>query len=160
MWLLILVAQTLVVDLPRSVELGKDAVEITLIEPSDAEARQRLSSIAADPAENLVLHLRGVEADEEPGASWEIYVASSDEADCDNVPALAGILSLYGAPPSAAFVFPLDAAIDASKPVGLKVIFRPTSGLVVEGEPIPPTIRASVRIGSIGLETEDGVAFR
>jgi hypothetical protein len=160
MWPLILLAPLLAVDLPRPLELGQDAVEVTLIEPGDADARRRVSAIASDPEENLVLRLRGVEADEDPGASWEIYVASSDEADGDNVPALAGILSLYGAPPSAAFVFPLDTAVVTGKPVGLKVIFRPTSGIVVDGEPVPPTVRTSVRIGSIRLETEEGAAIR
>jgi len=160
MWPFIVMAQILVVDLPRPLELGQDAVEITLIAPCDADARRRVSTIAADPEENLVLRLRSVEADEEQDVSWEVYVASSDKADCDNVPALAGILSLYGAPPSAEFVFPLDAAVVAGEPVGLKVIFKPISGLVVDGEPVPPTVRTSVRIGGISLETEGAVAIR
>ena len=154
MWPLIVMAQILVVDVPRPIELGQDAAEITLVAADDADVRRRVSTIAADPAENLVLRLRSVEADEVPEVSWEIYVASSDKADRDNVPALAGILSLYGAPPSAEFAFPLDAAVVAGEPVGLKVIFRPISGLVVNGEPVPPTVRSTVRIGGISLETE------
>ncbi len=160
MWSLIVTLQILAVDLPRPLELGQDAAEITLIAPGDADARRRVTTIAADPAENLVLHLHNVEADEEPEVSWEVYVASSDKADCDNVPALAGILSLYGAPPSAEFVFPLDSAVVAGEPVGLKVIFRPISGLVVDGEAVPPTVRTSVWIGGISLETEGAVAVR
>lgn len=160
MWPLILAAQILAAELPHPLELGQDAVEITLIAPGDTDVRRRVGIIAADPAENLVLHLRSVEADEDPEASWEVYVASSDAADRDNVPALAGILSLYGAPPSAEFVFPLDAAVIAGEPVGLKVIFRPISGVVVDGEPVPPTVRTPVRIGSISLKTEGAVADR
>jgi hypothetical protein len=149
-----MLAQVLVADLSRPLELGQDEAEITLVAPDDAEGRRRVEAIAADPRENLVLRLRDVEADEEPGVSWEVYVASSDETDRDNVPALAGILSLYGAPPDAEFVVPLDAALLAGEPVGLRIIFRPTSGLVVDGEAVPPTVRTEVRIGGIGLETE------
>lgn len=160
MWPLIVAVQILAVDLPHPLELGQDAVEITLIASDDVDLGRRVNSIAADPKQNLVLHLRSVEADEKPEVSWEVYVASSDKADCDNVPALAGILSLYGAPPNAEFVFPLDPAVVAGEPVGLKVIFRPTSGLVVDGEPVPPTVRTSVRIGGISIETEEAVAIR
>ncbi len=158
MWPLIAMAQILAVDLPRPLELGQDAAEITLIAPGDTEVRRRVSTIVADPAENLVLQLHSVEADEEPKVSWEVYVASSDEADCGNAPALAGLLSLYGMPRGADFVFPLDSAIVAGEPVGLKVIFRPISGLEVDGEPVPPTFRATVWIGGISLASEAAAA--
>lgn len=151
---LVMMLQILAVDLPHPLELGQDATEITLIAPADAGLLRRLITVAGDPSENLVLRLHRVEADEVPKVSWEVYVASSDPLDCDNVPELAGILSLYGALPGAAFVLPLDAALLATQPIGLKVIFRPTSGLIVDGEPVPPNVRTTVRIGDISLETE------
>lgn len=160
MWTLIVAVQILAVDLPRPLELGQDSSEITLIAAGDADMSRRVSTIATDPAENLVLLLHNVEADEKPEVSWEVYVASSDKMDCDNVPALAGILSLYGALPSAEFVFPLDSAVVAGKPVGLKIIFRPISGLEVDGDPVSPTVRTSVRIGAISLESEGAAADR
>ncbi len=161
MWpLLIVMAQILVVDLPRPLELGQDAAEITLIAPGDTVLRQQVGTIAADPEENLVLHLHSVEADKEPEVSWEVYVASSDEADSDNAPALVGLLSLFGVPSSAEFVFPLDVAFIASEPVGLKIVFRPISGLEVDGEPVPPIVSGPVRIGGISLETEAAAAIR
>lgn len=160
MWPLIVMAQILVVDLPHPLELGQDATEIMLIAPGDTVLSRQVRTIAADPAENLVLHLHSVEADKEPEVSWEVYVASSDEADSDNVPALVGILSLFGAPPSAEFLFPLDAAVIAGNPVGLKVVFRPISGIEVDGKPVPPIVRSPVRIGGISLETEGAASIR
>ena len=160
MWPLIVMAQILVADLPRPLELGQGAAEITLIAPGDTILRRQVRTIAADPAENLVLHLHSVEADKELEVSWEVYVASSDEADSNNVPALVGILSLFGAPPSAEFVFPLDAAVIAGEPVGLKIVFRPISGLEVDRKLIPPIVNSPVRIGGISLETEGAAAIR
>ena len=153
MWLFIVMVQLLAVDLASPLELGQEEAEITLIAPDDADARRRVSAIAADPRQNLVLRLSNVEADERPQVSWKVFVASSGEEDRDDVPVLAGILSLYGMPPGAEFVFPLDPAV-AADPAGLKVIFRPTSGLEVDGETVPPTVRTSVRIGAISLEAE------
>lgn len=154
MWYLILAVEILAIDLLRPLELGSEAVEITLISPDDDNLRRQVSAIAADPDENLVLRLRSVETGAESQVSWEVYVASSDNADCDNIPALAGILSSYGAQPIAEFVFPLDSPVVVGEPVGLKVIFKPISGLVLDGKPIPPTVQTSVRIGAISLETE------
>jgi hypothetical protein len=157
---LIVGVRILTVDLPLPVELGQDAAAVTLIGPNDADGLRRMSTIVADPAENLVLRLQGVEADQAPGVSWEVYVASSEETDCDNVPALVGILSFYGAPPGSEFVFPLDAAIAAGEPVGLKIIFKPTSGVEVDGVPVPPIVRTPARIGGITLETERATCQR
>lgn len=157
MWTLILAAEFLAIELQRPLELGADAVEITLVSPDDVDLRRQVSSIAADPAENLVLRLSSVEADGAPGVSWEVYLASSDDSDCDNVPSLVGIFSPYGVQPDAEFVFALDPALVVGEPVGVKVIFRPVSGLEEEGEPVPPTVRGTIRIGGISLETDRAV---
>ena len=154
MWPLVIMLQILALAPPQPFELGQDTTQLTLITPGEAGLLRRVSAIVADPAENLLLRLGRVASDEEPGASWEVYVASSDPGDCDNVPALAGILSLYGAMPEAEFVLPLDLALAAGKPVGIKLLFKPVSGLVVDGEPVPVRVRSTVRIGAISLETE------
>ena len=154
MWPLIVAAQILVVDLPHPLELGRGAAEITLIEAQQTDLRRQVNTIAKDSEQNLVLRLASVEADETPNVSWEVYVASSDTEDCDNVPALAGILSLYGTQPSTEYVFPLGPAIVASQPIGLKIIFKPISGLEVADERAQPAVQNSVRVGAISLETE------
>jgi hypothetical protein len=159
MWLLIALIQLLVVDLPHPLVLGQDAVEITLIAPGDTDLRRQMAAVAADSTRNLVLRLHGVEADGDPGVSWAVYVASADPADSDNIPTLAGILSLYGAPPSAELVVPLDTAVLVGKPAGLKVVFRPISGLEVDDDSVPPKVLASVRVAGIRLETDEAPAL-
>lgn len=154
MWPLVIVLQLLALEPPQPFELGQDTAQLTLITPGEADLLRRVSAVVADPAENLLLRLGRVESDEEPGASWEVYVASADPGDCDNVPALAGILSLYGAMPGAEFVLPLDLALAAGKPIGIRLLFKPVSGLVVNGQPVPASVRSTVRIGAISLETE------
>lgn len=152
MWLLTALIQLLVVDLPQPLVLGPGETEITLIAAGDTDLRRRVTAVAADPARNLVLRLRGVEADADPGVSWVVYVASADPADAEQAPVLAGILSLYGAPPSAEFVLPLDTAVVEGDPAGLRIVFRPISGLEVEGESAPPEVLAPVRISGVHLE--------
>jgi hypothetical protein len=154
MWPLIVMTVIVTFDLAYPVELGQGRTEITLISRSDDSMRPQFKNIVNDPEENVVLRLSNVEADEEPGSSWEVYVASSEKEECGATPTLIGMLSLYGAPTSADFVFPLDEAIAGGDYIGLKVIFKPTSGIVVEGNAEPAKVRTAVRIGKISLETD------
>ncbi len=155
MWLMTAttaMVQVLAVDLPQPLELGAEPTEITLIAAADTELRRRIRVIAADPAQDLLLRVTQVDAEEPPQVSWEVHVDSADHADHTGTPVLAGVLSLYGAPASAEFVFPLDRAVLTARPVGLKVVFRPTTGLASDGEDLAHKIAAPVRIGAISIE--------
>lgn len=146
--------------LAQPVVLSNEAVTIPLISREDTALGKRLSDIARDPTQNVVLVLKGVEADAPPEASWEICVGPADTKRCAQSPYFVGILSLYGQGirseggknyRPAEFVFPLDRAIAAAGAENLQATFVPTSGVVVEGRPLPAKVRSNVRIGEISL---------
>ena len=154
MWPLILAAEILAIELQQPLELGEDSVEITLISPDDADLQRQVVGIAADPDENLVLRLSSIESDVASSVSWEVHLAPLENSDCGKNSTLVGMLSPFGVQPDAEFVFALDPPSIVREPVGLKVIFRPVSGLEEEGKPVPPTVRGTMRIGAISLETD------
>jgi hypothetical protein len=146
-------------NLTQPLELGSDLTTITIVPEDDANLHRLIRSIAADPNENIVLRLSGLEARDQSGASWEVRIAPADNVNCDAAPSLVGHLSSFGITPGTEFVYRLDEAIPAAHCIGLKVIFEPTSGIEVSGIPEATTVCARLRISRITLET-DSVANR
>ena len=160
MWTLIIAAEILAIDLFQPLELIEEPVEITLISPDDADLQRQVSRVSADPSENLVLRLSSVEADEASGVSWEVHLVSVQNADCRERSVLIGVLSPFGVRSDTEFAFSLASAVGAGSPSGLKLIFRPVSGIEKDGEPVPPTVRGTMRIGGILLESETAAGRR
>lgn len=145
------------------VVLGKETLSLPLVSRENRDMNKQLTDIARSPSQNVVLVLSGVEAEVPPGASWEVYVGPAAPRRGAKGPTLVGIVSLFGQGvrsgghkefKPAEFVFPLDRAIAGARSQDLQVTFVPTSGVVVDGRPQPPEIRANVTIGSISLAVQ------
>jgi len=145
----------------RPLILINSEVSLRLTAAEDRATAQRLAAIARNDAESVLLQLKCVEADSPPGAMWQVYVGLPAGAKANAESAyFVGNVALFGDGIKSAakhnafaeFVFPLDRAIAASSdPSTLQVTFVPSSGIVVEGRPVPAEVKAPVRIGEVNL---------
>jgi len=130
----------------------------TALLPRDARnAGRRLLEIARSGKQNVALHLRDVEADSQPGISWEVHVGPKGFSPSPR--SLVGMFALFGAGlrsrrqhfHPAEFVFPIGKAISGLDPAMLEVLFVPVSGLErgPRSEALQP--RSPVRIGEIAI---------
>jgi hypothetical protein len=149
--------------LAQPVVLGKEPLTLPLASQEDRALSERLLEVARSPAQNVVLVLKGVVAEERPEASWEVYVEPAGAAPGAPGPYLVGIVSLFDRGilseaqqnrEPAEFLFVLDKAIADSGNKDLQVRFVPTSGVVVDGRPQPVVVRSNVTIGEISLAVE------
>ncbi len=127
-------------------------------------AREKIISIARSPGQQLVLQLDDVEADRQPGITWEVYLGGGDPASLtpDN-PAFLGSIALFstgirgekhGNMPfmPASFTFPINPRVVATmaKTSTLPLVFVPR-GLVIDGKPSVPKPLTQVKIGKVSL---------
>jgi hypothetical protein len=132
------------------------------------EAKQKLSSLAERKDATLFLELESVEAERQPGVSWQVYFgpAISGEPSEDS-PFLVGAMALFGQGihgeshdkekfEPAKFAFPINRALVA----GLKanqerwtIMFFPR-GVLIDGKPSRPKVESPVRIGSVSITME------
>jgi len=154
MWLVAALELIRLLAPSEPVVLSKEPVTIPLVS-HDKALSKRLLDIARSPDRNVVLVLKGVEAEARPEASWEVYVEPGSH--------LVGVVALFDrgirteGPQTrepAEFLFVLDEAIGAAGKTDLQVRFVPTSGVVVDGQPQAVEVRSNVTIGEISLATE------
>ena len=142
--------------------LSKQPVTFPLAaEAADNKAfRARLSEIARARGKTAVLQLKGVEAETEPGAVWEVYVGPAGLKPNPGSPYFVGVLALFSAGVKtrrehyhpAEFVYPIDKAISAAGDAAkLQVTFVPVSGVVVKGRAQPVEVRADVAVAEINI---------
>lgn len=147
------------------VELGPERVQIP-IEIKDF--RKRLSTLAADKMQSLLLKFDNVEADEQPGVVWEVYAGlpSGKAPDADG-PYFVGTVALFSDGirkqgqhsaagheyKPASFSFTLDRVLaDLLKRSEDKLqITMVPSGVLVDGKPTRPRVQSKVRIGQVAL---------
>jgi hypothetical protein len=141
----------------QPVVLGKEPVTLPLLSREDKTRSKRLFEAVRSPDQNVVLVLKGVEAQARPGVSWEVHVEPAGATPDASAPYLVGVVSLFdGDRQPVEFLFVLDAAMAAAGKRDLQVRFVPTSGVVVEGQPQKADVRANVTIGEIALAIETG----
>jgi hypothetical protein len=149
------------------VELGGQ--EVTVPIPL-REIRQKAATVAASASDMLLLQLEGIEAEQQPGVSWGIWVGLGKGAEAvAEIPSHVGALSLFGAGirgemghghefmPAKA-VFPLNRAMQEALKSGgesVEIRFVPL-GILVDGKATRPEVKAPVRIGKISLVIEKG----
>ena len=148
---------TILALLRRQLVLERLPVRIPLLPREARDAGRRLAEISRTPERNVALRLGNVEADRQPGVSWEVHVGPAGFT--PNERSLVGIFALFGAGlrdrrqhyHPAEFVFPIGAAIRGLDPARLEVAFVPVSGLQRRGglEAVQP--RSPVRIGEVAL---------
>jgi Common central domain of tyrosinase/Polyphenol oxidase middle domain len=147
---------------PKPFTLSKQPVTFPLsAEAADNKAfNARLSEIARARGRTAVLQLKGVEAEAEPGAVWEVYVGPAGLKPNPGSPYFVGVLGLFSAGVKtrrehyhpAEFVYPIDKAISAAGDAAkLQVTFVPVSGVVVKGRAQPVQVRADVAVAEINI---------
>ena len=157
-WIIDVIAR---VKPPEPVILGPDASTVPLV-GTDKALGERLVTLAKDPSVSLVMRFADVMAEREPGASWEVYVGQRGRMKTDpESPNFVGTVALFGdgikgeGHHAAEFSFALDRALgEVSDPSQLVVVFVPSSGVVLDGRPVPPKVAAPVAIGDISLQAE------
>lgn len=155
------------IPLPKPWVLAAEPLRLPLIRREDLELRKRALTIAQNPRETLLLELKGVEADRQPGIIWEVYVGLPPNAPPQpESPHYVGNIALFSTGirsekhhnyKPAEFVFPLDRAVAASAEGALDVTFVPSTGFVTRGRAPKPQPQAPVRIGeaTLTVETDD-----
>ena len=142
--------------------LANSIKSLPLTAPENRETTQLLAGTAQIETKTVLLQLRCVEADRNPGAMWEVYVGLPPNVEPSaEGPYFVGTLALFGdgikgdGHHPAEFTFPLNRAIAASvDKSALTVTFVPSSGVVVNGLPMPAEVKAQVRIGEVNLLLE------
>jgi len=135
--------------------LGARPVRVPL-PVADADAAKRLRQ-AATGERALVLRLAGIEADSQPGVSWEVHVGPKGFAPSPR--SLVGMFALFGAGLKdrpqhfhpAEFDFALGRAAAGIDPSALEVVLVPVSGLESRERVEAVQPRVPVRIGEIDL---------
>ena len=133
------------------------------------EFRSRLQSVVESKTETVLLELDDVEAETQPGVVWEVYAGLPKGAPPDaRSPHYIGSLSLFGTGirneahqghkefKPARFLYPLNRALEVAlkgRQSALQITFVPV-GLVIDGKPSRPELKASVRIGKANLLVE------
>jgi tyrosinase len=148
------------IPLPQLFQLDSSVRVLPLAAPEDTATRTRLTTLAQSDTDSVVMELNNVQADLDPGVVWEVYVGlPPNEAPDAQSPHFVGCVSLFGDGirgqghhPAARFTFPLNRALRAGNGASaFQVRLLPTSGIVVDGRPQPPAVRAPIRIGEANL---------
>jgi hypothetical protein len=157
-WLIFQLQLLFALSPAQPVVLGQDPVTLPLVSLKDKAHSRRMFEAAASPEQNVVLVLKGITAETQPGVSWEVHVEPAGAAPSTPGPCLVGIISLFdhGSEP-AEFVLVLDDAIAAAGKKDLQLRFVPTSGVVVEGKPQPAEVRSRVTIGKIEVAIDSAL---
>jgi tyrosinase len=144
----------IVTRLRRFIQLRRIPVRIPLPPPPDPEARRRMIQALQSGEQNLAILIRGIEAETQPGISWEVHVGPPRFT--PNPRSLVGIFALFGAGlrdrrhhyRPAEFVFAVENSIRGVDPARLEVVFVPVSGLQESGRVEP---RVPVTVGEVAL---------
>ncbi len=137
--------------------LGAQPVRAPLFPRQAGEASRRLSEIARSGRGVVALRIGNVEADTQPGISWEVHVGPRGSAPDSR--SLVGMIGLFAAGlrdrkehfHPAEFVFPLGKAISGLDPANLEVTFIPVSGLERGRGARALQPRSPVRIGEVAV---------
>lgn len=136
--------------------------QVVAVALNTGDAQQRIAAVAANPSQKLLLQLEDVEAPAAPGASWEVYfglppnVQPSTES-----PFYVGNVVLFGTGirsethhgfTPARFQFEVNRAALAAQRANSRpsLTFVP-HGILINGKPSRPEVKAPVRIGKVAL---------
>ena len=141
----------------RAFVLERVPVRLPLVPREAGDAGRRLAEISRTGRQNVALQIRGIEADVQPGISWEVHVGRAGFT--PNARTLVGIFGLFGAGLKsraqhyhpAEFVFAIGAAIRGLDPATVEVTFVPTSGLERDAGPQALRPRSPIRIGELAI---------
>jgi tyrosinase len=151
------------------VELKGEPVSVTI---PLKEIAGRIAPALESKTDTILLTLDDVEAETQPGVAWAVFVGLPARADVDpKSPSFVGTLALFGSGvrsdrhhgyKAARFVYSLNRALQAALKVSDEsavVTFVPL-GIVIDGKPSQPDVKASARIGKMTLSVETGKEAR
>ncbi|MET1110630.1 MAG: tyrosinase family protein [Allosphingosinicella sp.] len=160
---LVWVGQVLEIAVLSRVKVGlvleRTAVRTQLLPRASRESSQKLREAVRSGQRNVALQIRDVEADTQPGISWEVHVGRKGFTPGPR--SFVGMFALFGAGlrdrrqhfHPAEFVFPIGKAIGDLDPATLEVVFVPVSGLergpATAAEGVQPKV--PVRIGEVSV---------
>ena len=154
------VLETLRLDL--QVPLVLDGEKHVPLVGARSDIGEKLLSAAKEPAAELVMQFKDVMADRNPETSWEVYVGPRGRVKTvAESPNFVGNVAMFGdgikgeGHHVGEFSFPLGRALrEGFDPSQLEIILVPSSGIVVDGRPVPPKIQAPIRVGEVSLQVE------
>ena len=147
--------QVLLSVLAQPVTLGQDPVTVPLVSPGDQAACGRLFEAVHSPAQNVLLVLKDVKAQGNPGASWEVHVEARGARPDPGDRHLVGVVSLFDGQPGE-FRFVLDPVLTVIGKKSLQARFVPVSGVMTGDKPQPAVVSHPVTISGIELAIEAG----
>ena len=147
------------IKLTRPFVLSGKIQRLLLVDRKDRETADRVAALAKSQTDAVILQLRGVEADRNPGAMWEVYVGLPPNAKPSaESPYFVGNLAMFGdgikgdGHHPGEFTFPLNRALGASSGASaMQVTFVPSSGVELDGRSQAAEVKAPVRIGEMNL---------
>jgi tyrosinase len=156
-WTAQLADLTLVAQARIALVLQGRPVRAALLPGNARESSRRLRELAQRGDRTVALHIRGVEADTQPGISWEVHVGPKGFT--PNPRSLVGMFALFGAGlrdrrqhfHPAEFVFPINKAMTGLDPANLEVTFVPVSGLERDRDERAVQPRVPVRVGELAI---------
>jgi hypothetical protein len=144
------------------ITLGQEPVSV----PIDLkDLRERLGGLAESKTATVFLELDGVEAERQPGVSWQIYLGPPNAKPSEESRYLIGAMALFGQGihkdghekfEPAHFAFPIDSALLAGLKANLEswtLTFVPR-GILIDGKPSRPKVESPVKIGSVVFTVE------
>jgi hypothetical protein len=146
-----------VARIPKPFILSKKAVKVPL---ATRAVSTRLAEIPRTAGKTAVLQIKGVEADSEPGAVWEVYVGPANLKPTPDSPYFVGVMGLFGGGirtrrdhyHPGEFAFPINKAIAAAGAAStLQVHFVPVSGIEVQGRSLPAQPRVDVSVAALDV---------
>lgn len=127
----------------------------------------KLLQAVRTPGKNAVLQLKGVEAERHPGASWQVFVGPAGLTPDPRSPFFVGVMGLFGGGIKSRksghyhpgdFAFPIGKAIlGAGDASNLQVVFVPTSGVEVQGRPLPAEVRADLTVAEMSIVIDEAM---
>ena len=142
--------------------------ETTVVQIPLRQIRERAAAVVASPSDVLLLQLEDIEAEQQPGVVWGVWVGLPAGAAAEaEIPAHVGALSLFGAGirseamhghefMPARTVLALNKALEAAmkgNAENVELRFVPL-GIVVDGRATKAEVRSPVRNGKISLVTD------
>ena len=156
-WWLYVVLEQIPIPVPP-ILLGPGPVEI----PFDIPGLPRLQDLAGNDSQRILLQLDDVEADKQPGASWEVYVGlpSNAPATTDS-PFYVGNVVLFGMGireeahhdfKGAHFQFAINKALLEAKKANSKMTLRfVPHGILIDGKPSTPEVLSPVKVNKVSI---------
>lgn len=163
-WLWEIVENPVLLELLIPITLAGEMQRINLSDAKTVNASlSEIYTTAAEDKEQLVLQISTVEADTQPGISWDVYLVPKNKRPSTDF--LLGTMSLFSAGlkdkkhhyTPAEFLFPINRALQKSDGSELEVVFVPTMGFDSDEINKQLKVKSKVSIGSVSIVVDEAI---